>query len=198
MSDAPLFRFDKDEHEYIHLASGRVLPHITGMLTRMGLVDDRWFTDESRDRGHAVHALTAHYDLGAIEDARHLTRSVYAPYSGWLQAHVKARSMIQPLNMLAVEEPEVHPHYLYGGRPDRLVLIYGLKAVLELKSGPPEKAHLIQTALQAILIAPTVQLPPERVARFCLYLKSNGKFVLEQHTNQGDFLEAQRVIRACC
>ena len=55
--DVP-FRFDAIRHSYTELATGEERPHITGMLERTGWVDEEWFTEESSERGTAVHSLT--------------------------------------------------------------------------------------------------------------------------------------------
>lgn len=187
------FRFDAAAHEYYDLVTGELLPHITGILEETGWVDTTWFTDESSERGQAVHTLTADYDLGAIEDPV----GVDSAFKGWLLAHVKAMSVLRP-EILAVEQPLVHPVYRFGGRPDRDAILYGTRAVLELKSGAPHKAHPIQTALQAILVSHDAALPPETIQRFCLYLKRTGKFRLDQHRDRRDFDEAFALIHTCC
>jgi hypothetical protein len=189
------FRFSAPTHEYVSLDTGEVFPHITGLLVQSGWVNDEWYTEESCERGQRVHRLCAEFDLGAIGPAD--LGSVDERYAGWIRAHAKAMQVLRP-EILAVEEPAVHPVYRFGGRPDRLVKLYGLISILELKSGVPHKAHPIQTALQAILLAPTVGLPEDGIARFTLYLRKNGKFTLERHPRRADLDEAHRLIRAHC
>ena len=186
------FRFNADRHEYTDLASGVVLPHITGMLQRTGWIDDVWFTEESSERGTAVHKLTADYDLGALD-----VESCVSVFRGYLLGHVKAVGILRP-EFMAVEEPIVHPYFHFGGRPDRVVKIGGLLGVLEIKSGVPAKSHAVQTALQAILVSADGSLPAEMHARFCLYLNDGGKFKVEEYTRRQDFDEARRIIRHCC
>lgn len=186
------FRFDALNHEYLDIDTGECFPHITGMLERTGWIDDRWYTEESSDRGTAVHRLTADYDLGSLH-----VESCQSRHRGYLLAHVKAVSIARP-KMLAVEEPLVHPLLRFGGRPDRDCLAYDLRAVWEIKSGGPERAHQVQTALQAILVGHFAKLPPESIGRFCEYIKDKGRFKVERHADRRDFDEARRVIRACC
>lgn len=185
------FYFDAGPHEYT-LKSGRVLPHITGMLERTGWIDDRWYTEESSERGTHVHKLTADYDLGALSPEQCVSR-----YRGYLLAHVEAMKIIRP-EILEVETPRVHPGFLFGGRLDRVWKVYRQYTVGELKSGAEEKAHRIQTALQAILVSAEYGLPPEAWARMCLYLTPKGRFKLVQHDRRADFDEAYRIIRQCC
>lgn len=186
-----IFRFDQRQHRYLDPVNGKEFPHITGMLERAGWIDDRWYTEESSARGHAVHRLTADYDLGAIDVA-----TVVDGRRGYLLGHAKAMAILRP-EILAVEEPFVHPELRFGGRPDRELKVDQLLGVLEHKSGGEEESHQIQTALQAILVAPKYGIPPEMIARWALYLKDNGKFRLIEHRRRSDFDEARRIIRLC-
>lgn len=186
------FRFDAALHEYFDLDTGDVLPHVTGMLAQTGWIDDRWYTEEDSERGTAVHDLTAEYDLGVLEVA-----ACQSPYRGWLLGHVELVRIIRP-TFIKVEVPMVHPTFRYGTRTDRTGLVYNLKAVVEVKTGAPDRSHQIQTALQAIVEAADLGLPVTAVARFVFYLKSNGHADLIEHVNRADFDEAYRIIRECC
>jgi hypothetical protein len=186
------FRFDALNHEYIDTDTGVVLPHITGMLEQTGWIDNRWYTPESCERGHYVHRLTADYDLGALTDVKGCTSA----YKGWLLAHVKVMSMVRP-QIIAVEEADVHPKFRYGGRPDRLEIVYGVKSVVEVKSGLKEKSHGIQLALQAMLAERRFGIPARAIGRYCLYLKGTGRGQLYEHKDKGDYAKARKVIREC-
>lgn len=191
------FQFDSGSHEYVSIATGEAYPHITQMLQDTGYVDPRWYTDESRERGSAVHRTTADYDLGLIE-RNDLKLTDDPKYKGWLCAHVEAMDIIQP-KFQSVEEPLVHSRHLYGGRPDRVGLIYGAVAIVEIKTGAPEKGHAVQLALQAILVAEEVKLPAESIVRYGLYLKGNGRFKFDEFKDtRKDFANALEVIKRCC
>lgn len=184
------FNFDHVNHVYT--VDGRPVPHITGMLEAAGLIDSTWYSEESCDRGTAVHDLTAAYDLGALDP-----RTLVSSFRGYLLAHVAAMQVLRPTH-LAIEEPEVHPHYRFGGRPDRISKIYKVLTVLEVKSGAKEKSHQVQTALQAILVAWRYGLQPHMLQRMALYVKDTGKFDLQHHRDRSDFDKAMLVIRECC
>ncbi len=193
------FRFDAVRHDYIGLGddAGVVYPHITSMLDSAGLVDDLWLTEESSERGSAVHAMTADYDLGALHPD-----TVVSVHRGYLLAYVKAISIVRP-EILAVEEPLVHPVFKFGGRPDRDVRLFGLRGVLEIKSGIKTKAHQVQTALQAVLLSAKCGVHAEHLGRWCLYLKATGKFTLEDHNlNQFErvtaFAKAREILARVC
>lgn len=187
-----VFRFDAIRHEYIDPATGEQFPHITGMLEAAGYIDAEWFTEESRIRGQAVHRLTAEFDLGALDIDTCTSR-----YRGWLLAHAYVMSVMRP-EVLEVEQPRVHARLRYGGRPDRVWRLAGRLGIAEIKSGDFEKSHLVQTALQAILVAPEYGIPPELFERYGLYLKNTGRAKVEHFKDVGDFGKAREVIKQCC
>jgi len=187
-----VFRFDQVRHEYIDPGSGEQYPHITGMLEAAGHVDSEWFTEDSRIRGSAVHRLTADYDLGALD-----LESCVSRYRGYLLAHAFAMDVMKP-EILEVEQPRVHAAMHYGGRPDRVWRYDGRLAIPEIKSGDYEKSHPIQTALQAVLVAPEYGIPPELFERYGIYLKANGRAKVERFDDRRDFDEAMRIIKRCC
>lgn len=184
------FAFDAGRHEYVNLATGAIIPHITGMLQEAGLIDDRWYTEESCERGSVVHRLTAEYDLGSIERPQ----EVISKYKGYLDAHVALMKIIRP-KWQHIEEPIVSSRYRFGGRPDRVGLCYGAVCIVEVKTGVKDRVHGIQTALQAILAAEESGMPEGAIPRYVEYLKPDGKFTLEHQTDLRDFDEAIRVIR---
>jgi hypothetical protein len=186
------FRFDSIDHSYTALDTGELLPHITGMLARTGWINDRWYTVESSERGTAIHSLTADYDLGALDVATLISR-----YRGWVLAWVQLKAVLQA-TMLSVEEPLVHPILRFGGRPDRAVRVDGLKGPGEIKSGAPEKAHQVQTALQAILLEPQLGIPAIHQRRLAFYIKDDGKMKVKPHDDPRDILEARRIVSVCC
>lgn len=186
------FRFDAAVHEYLNPATGEIYPHITGMLETTGWIDDSWYTEESSERGTAVHRLTADFDLGALD-----VKTCTSRFRNYLLAHVAAVNAVR-VKMLAVEEPLVHSRFHYGGRPDRDALVVNARAAWEIKSGAADRSHQIQTALQAILIAEEAGLPAKSILRFCCYVNAKGKFKIEEHRETTkDFAEAHRIIVRC-
>jgi hypothetical protein len=183
------FRFDHVEHTYT--VNGREIPHVTGMLQKAGKVDPFYYNDRVRERGRAVHSLTAEYDLGALDVSRLVSK-----YRGYVLAHVAAMQALKP-TWVAIEEPEVHSKYLFGTRPDRIGKLYRVLSIVDEKSGVKEKWHPIQTALQAVCVSWRYNLAPEAMPRYALYVSENGRFKLEPHDKRSDIDEAYRVIKAC-
>jgi hypothetical protein len=119
--------------------------------------------------------LTAAHDLEGLDVDN--CRSIFR---GYLLSYIRALELLQA-KILSVELPAVHPVYLFGGRPDRDVLIHGLRGVLEIKSGERQKSHRIQTAMQAILREPATGVPAWGAGRWCVYVRDNGKFFCDSH-----------------
>lgn len=190
------FRFSAGDHAYIDTITGAEIPSITWMLKEAGLVETRWFTDESRERGSCVHRLVADFDLGSLttEDLP-LVNSLY---KGFLLAHVAAMDIIQP-RWVSIEERRVHETLRFAGTPDRVGTMYGAVAVVEIKSGALEPAHSVQLALQAILVEPEVGIPAEAIPRYGLYLRKTGKWTLQSFPDtRKDFREARSLIKRFC
>lgn len=190
MKAAPIFRFDPVGHRYY--VDGQERPHVTGMLDAAGLIDTRFMTAESRVRGSAVHQLSADFDLDALD-----VDALVSPYKGFLLAYRQAMSLI-PHTWDRIEQPRMHPVYLYGCRTDRVGRIYGAQGVLEIKSGELEDAHAIQTALQVMAESAGTPIACESWWRGALYLKPNGKWKLIEHTSRRDFDEADRLVTRYC
>lgn len=188
MREATPFRFDAAAHEYF--LEGQRVPGITEMLDRGGLYDKTWYTEASRQRGTAVHDLTSAFDLEALE-----VESCHSPYRNYLLAHVAAMRALKP-DWWDIEVPRVHPLLKFGGRCDRVGLVFQRRTILEEKSGAVEKAHQVQTALQAILLESVYALPAEAWQRLALYLGPKGKFKLYEHKDtHADFAEARRLLK---
>lgn len=189
----PLFRFDAATHTYIDLVTGAELPHITGMLERTGWIDATWFVEEDSRRGQEIHKLTADFDLGALDVDRCVSR-----YRAYLLAYARAMQTLQP-EILSVEQPIVTGgKHRWGGRPDRAARTFGLVGPVEIKSGGPQKSHPIQTALQAILLEQSLEVPAEFQSRLCVYVMASGRCKVERHTRRADFHQAREIINACC
>lgn len=202
------FSFDAADHSY-RIGDVRV-PSITQLLKMSGHVDDRYYTEESRQRGTAVHELTKDFDLGALT-----LPSLDSLHRGYVLGYIAACEALKP-EWDQIEEPDVHPTFMFGGRPDRIGTVMGRKTVGEIKSGCKpsladlvytdnegievrvrrfSNAHEVQTALQAILVSWRVGLPPEQWQRLCIYVKRSGRFSVERHDNPRDFDEAYRILK---
>jgi hypothetical protein len=182
------FRFDAEQHIYFDLDGG-TFKHITELLTVSGWTNERWFEEEHSARGRAVHRLTAEYDLRALDPDDCMSQ--FRPY---LLAHVVCTEIVKP-TWRHIETPFVHSKLRFGGRPDRVALVYDALSVWEVKSGQIDKSHAIQTALQALVIEEEAGVPAEYVHRYVEYVKPDGRYRIDRHLDERDFHEARRIIK---
>jgi hypothetical protein len=161
-------------------------PSVTGIITRAGRIDTRWFTEDAAARGRAVHRVCELIDrqrfgtLGAA-DADMQINAWRALYPALLGAEHGYRLFVKavPTEWTAIEQPSFHETKKYGGRPDRRGLVYGEPAVVELKTGQAADWHGEQ-------LAGYQGLEPTG-ARFVVYLRLNGTYRIERCKDAFDY-----------
>jgi hypothetical protein len=154
--------------EHVYSRGGRVVPSVTQILKETGLVDDRWFTEHSRWRGSAVHAM-CHYD-----DERDLDElTLDYQLKGYLDAY---RLFKTEMKFVAThnEQRVYHETLGYAGTFDiKGTFIHG-ECLPDIKSGVVHKVTRFQTVAYA-----ATQERPRTLWRFGLGLKPNGKYSLK-------------------
>lgn len=130
--------FDPDTHTYRH--DGVVMPSVTTVLGAAGFTDTRWFTDEHRQRGRDVHLACKLRDDGDLDPAS--ISPIVWPY---LEAYETFLSVMQP-EWLYVEHQVVDPIWQYAGTLDRAGFIYGVRWVVDIKTGEVPPTVGLQTA----------------------------------------------------
>lgn len=156
--------FDPVLHEY---RDGEVIiPSVTQVLKRAGLIDDQWYSEEARERGSAVHELCERFTKGirADEIGRPLASLEYVnAFAAWMK---KSRAY-------AIETESLIDRtlngYRYAGKFDLLAEIGGRKILVDYKTGPKAPWHPTQIAAYALGSNPD--------GAMVLYLKKDGKFV---------------------
>ena len=122
--------FRKADHTY--WLGDRQVPNVTSILDRFaqdyaGIPE--WILEPARDRGRAVHLVTAYDDQGVlVEDALH---PYLVPY---LQAWRRFRHDTK-FESILIEEKVFSERYFYAGTLDRVGLLDGSKVVLDIKTG---------------------------------------------------------------
>jgi hypothetical protein len=175
MAPMPVVDFVASTHRYY--LGDRELPHVTGILKDAGLVDDRWFTEESRLRGQYVHLATHYLDDGdLVEDS---IDPAYAPY---LHAYGRFLELAQP-EWTFVEWRVVDPLLGYAGTLDRagVLMLTGTKTLIDIKTGSIPPWAGIQTAAYKRCLP-----EPHTWKRAVLNLKGDGSFALEDLTDRRD------------
>ena len=183
------FHYDDAQHAYY--LDDRRIPSVTQLIERAGLITgSAYFTDAHRERGTVVHARCTDLDLGVVDVVTDQT-----PYRGYLLAYAAVRPLLRA-TWRRIEEAECHPTLGVGGRPDRVGAALGVPVTIgEIKTGGKAGHHAIQTALQAILVAPSEQVEPHAIQRLCIYLKPTGRYSVDLHKDRRDFDEAYRILR---
>src|SRR5262245_41208840 len=103
-------------------------PRVTEVLRDAGLVDTAWYTEESRDRGTAVHLATRYLDEGALDRDSLADASARARLAQYERFLLEVRPTIH-----AIEERVFHPIYRYEGTRDRRLSINWREGVLDMK-----------------------------------------------------------------
>ena len=163
-----------------------VLPRVTGVLKAVNLIDDRWFTEEARNRGTAVH-LALGYHAEHDLDWKSVADSI-KPY-------VEAGILFLEDSKAVIEGAEIevlNERYGYVGHPDLVGIFFGDPAIPDYKSGSvdPDVAG-VQTAAYELAIG-----APEGAAawrRFAVKLKNTGKYSLVHlDRRENGFIDRQR------
>lgn len=178
------------EHEYY--ADGRRIFGVTEALHACGLIDDRWYTTEGRQRGQDVHAATHYYDEVDLRWA-----SVSEECKPFVEAWAKFREQ-SGFRPLAIEVKRAHPTWLFAGRVDRVGMFPKDRhmSIVDIKTGDPQEWVRWQTAAYALLWATVSPLP---LRRFTVRLRGDGYYRLVEHAlsdlmrDQEDFKAILRV-----
>ena len=172
-----------DDTAHAYYLRGERVPSVTQILTLTGRIDTRWFNDAAADRGRRVHAWAQRIDERApIVDAE-IPEEIGAEVEAYRGFVRDARPDYD-----GVERAFWHPILRYGGRPDRACRrLFGTRATLELKTGAEYDWHGLQ-------LAGYERLRPVG-ARWAVYLQSNGRYKVRQHTRADDHQEFLRALR---
>jgi len=126
---------------------GGPLDSVTKILSRGGLCDNQWFTEESAWRGSMVHKACEYDDHSELDES-----TLADEWRGYVAAwrRFKADTGFKPL---LVEQPLYHPSMLYAGTLDAAgVFPDGTVGIADRKSGAITPAARIQTAAYAELL----------------------------------------------
>lgn len=169
---------------HVYWRGGRRVPNVTRVLEAVGLSD---FGDVNplvlalaQVRGTAVHLCTALDDRADLDES-----SVDPELTGYLAAWRKF-SRETHHEWTFIEEMAFHPRYEYATTADRIGLMFGNPAVVEIKSGPPQPATGPQTAAQAHCFFPS-GVADRSVRRYGCHLRADGTYSLIEYKDRTDF-----------
>lgn len=163
--------FKSETHQYF--IDGVEIYSNTQILKLAGLIDDRWYTDHGKDRGHAVHLGCQLLDEESLDWAS-LDLEI-EPYVIAYERFKRESGFIPDI----IEVPFYNYPHRYGTTIDRTGPMNGRKILLELKSGAVEPWCALQLALQNECL-------PQRLPKFALQLKSDGTYQLHEFKDPND------------
>jgi hypothetical protein len=133
----PKIEFNEELHEY--RVAGVRKPSVTTIIAAAGLIDDSHFTEESRERGKAVHAASHYLDEGDLD-----LSTVLGEHRPYLDAWVKFRNQTE-FEPDRIEHRVYHSIYGYCGTLDRTGRFGDRStAILDIKTGLEAAWHAIQ------------------------------------------------------
>lgn len=182
----PVLTFEPEGHVYrLHDAAtpaawGQILPSVTQVLEAVGLVDDEWFTEDSRTRGRYVHRMIQFHEREGLDES-----TVDPRLAGYLTAYRAFIRDMRPGPCLLLETPLADPTLRYAGTPDQVREIKNRLALIDHKSGGSAPWHRLQTAAYVDLVGKH-NGEFARIDRYALYLRRDGQYRLEQHTGRRD------------
>jgi hypothetical protein len=192
--------FDPIDHRYTVVDTGKCAASVTEILMDSGVVESEWYTDESRERGRAVHAATEYSDQDDLDES-----SVADTILPYIQAAHRCKKESGFVNVL-VEPYGYHPIHRYAGKPDRIIILNGYLCVLDYKSGAMMPWTALQTAayeeLMPYLVMPDGRLFREvmndfpfikGVRRYGCELRADATYRLKRFDDPNDF----RVFLGC-
>lgn len=156
--------FDTATHMY--RVGRHEVPSVTTCIKLAGLAPGaEWYSEESRQRGQCVHEACMNIDLGVSHNCTH------EEHHGYIESYVLWRSMIDH-QWDRVEEPKYTDAYGVAGMADRVGIVKGKPAILDLKTGGIQKWHPLQFALYDLIYD---DVPPRVRERIGLYLRKDGR-----------------------
>ena len=162
------------------------LPSVTTILQKAGLIDPTWFTEESRQRGSAVHLAAEYYDQGTL-----IFDDLDPQIAAYLRGFIQFRSNGHPLSAREwIEIPMKDPLGLYAGTADR-ILINRPRSVWDLKTGDEKKWHRIQMAAYVNMLGEEYSY-----SRFALYLRANGTYKIREFP-KSEYYDDLNIFMAC-
>lgn len=186
--------FEPVKHHY--KVDGILKRSVTGIIQDAGLVDTKWFTEESRQRGSAVH----HGVRLLLEGHKLDPKTVDPRIVGYIKGAERFLSevFVEPI---CVEVPMYHETLDYCGTMD-LVARYGSKkliTIIDWKTGPvPDLEVVSPEALQMAFYKMLFEAnqPGKIQKRLGVHLEKNGNYKLAPFIyDERDEAEARKLLK---
>jgi hypothetical protein len=176
--------------DHVYSVKGERVPGVTSVLAAERLIDARFFTEESRHRGTAVHAAVEQ-DERQILDEAFLDPRILGYLEGW-RAFVRDKTyktatlpILGDLAFLA-EVRMLSKVLGVAGTADGIGTMKGITGLtlVDVKSGVPSPATSLQTAAYAALFH---ELTGQIIAaRYAVEVRANGTYRLHRYQDMSD------------
>lgn len=171
-------RFDADTHTYTNEATGLPLVGVTTAIRAAGLMDDRFWTTEARDRGTLVHQTCALIDEGVLD---------WTSLDPALEGYARAWEgfLAQTEGLLLWETVVADLERGYAGTLDCVAMLRGDKTpwLIDVKTNHAAPWTALQTAAYARPVRTLLNEP--RLKRGVVVL-TDGRAQLTEYTERGD------------
>jgi len=173
-----LITFDERIHQY--KADGKIVPSVTGIISKEMNLDFTWVHAWYMKFGTAIHKAIELYCLNIL-DIDDLDIRI-KPY---LDAFILWQKEMK-FQIVANEKVIYDDDMRVAGTVDILGAYLNSPWVVDIKSGQPSSWHKIQTAGYAVLESGYHTRYSELPRRACLYLKDNGDYAFKEHRDPRD------------
>lgn len=165
-----------DEQAHVYKWNDQVVPSVTQILKHRGFIDDRWFTEESRQRGTSVHVACHYLDEEDLD-----WETVDPKIIPYIDAYKKFKEDTGFIP-IKIEEMLFNKHCFYAGTLDRVGLITIPKqkeVLIDFKTGSVESWVGLQLAGYNLCLK-------QRLPRYALQLKNDGTYRLRHFDDPSD------------
>ena len=178
MKNTPKLEFNEALHEY--RVGGILTPSVSQILKANGLMENFRHSETALNNGTAIHRALELHDLGKLDES-----SLDPRLKKCIDLWEKFKREIGVAVIIGIEE-RVHFGVLYAGTIDRRVsLMNGHKAIIDFKSGNPQRWAGLQTAPYAL----AADLEHHKdYERFCAKVHwDNDRIYYTPHNDSTDF-----------
>ncbi len=172
---ADVLVLDKD---HLYWKNDLRIPGISEVMKAAGLIDARWFTEHSREKGSAAHKACHFFDEDDLDETT--MDPVIAPHvAAWKK--FREETGFKPV----IIEKSLHSVvYNFAGTPDRAGILNGQEVIVEIKTGGISFLTGLQLAAQDILLAEAEGFRAKK--RFAVQTKNTGSYKLTQFNDPMD------------
>lgn len=184
---------DENHHYWINEGTVQV-PGVTQILQAQGISDFSFVPEQLLDRtinyGNAVHDMTAYWDRGTL-NIDILDRQLLPVLENWKKFLKDYQVELLPE---WIEKVSYCEKWRYGFTPDRVGIVKGEKALIDIKTGTPSIATEIQTAAYRLGIEEELKT---KVKRWVIYLSAE-KYKVENLDKKTEYYPRHRSIFLSC